>query len=250
VVLIFITALDARAWTCKTHIFIAREAGITEPAAACFPDMTRKENDALLGPFHWHNPAPDAVVTAEYIERFGVSSEVFVKQDAYRAYSLSIKVPDPAGVLYWKICDLYGAMKGAGRWEHEYYLTVIAHYVGDLSQPLHNFPSGRIPAADGRSYPDVGIWAKSAHLSFDMALDPYLPLQAEEDRAIIDTASRPAVNSMTDLKREIARIANASLALANACYREKRGLTKKEALTQAAMSINLLKAVIEGTKSR
>jgi len=235
---------DASSWTCKTHVFIATEAGIENPRATCFPDLSRKDNDGLLGPFHWHDPAPDAVITPAYIDHFSVTLGVYVREGSMPSSPVKIRVPHPAGVLYWKICDLYEMMKGSTGWEYEYYLTTIAHYVGDLSQPLHNFPSGSLPAADGRPYPEAGLWAKKAHHDFDAALDPYLPLREEQDKAMGVTAVPPEIASADDLKREISKIANASLALANACYAERRGLTKEEALTQVSMSIALLKAIM------
>jgi hypothetical protein len=241
---------DVYAWSCKTHVFIAGQAGIPNPHAACFPDLARKENDALLGPFHWHNAAPGSVITPASIDRYGVSAGVYTREGLPSQSPLKIKVPHPAGVLYWKICDLYDALKGSAGWEYEYYLATIAHYAGDLSQPLHNFPSGSLPAADGKSYPEEGLWARKAHLDFDRALDLFLPFQEERDRATAAGAEVPGIASIHDLKREIAKVANASIALAGACYAEKRALTRQEALAQVSMSIALMKGIIAGTRER
>jgi hypothetical protein len=241
---------DAWGWSCKTHVFIAEEAGIANPRAACFPDLSRKENDGLLGPFHWHNAAPDAVVSPDYIDRYPVSAGVYLREGSLPASPVKIRVPHPAGVLYWKICDLYQAMRASGGWEYEYYLAAIAHYVGDLSQPLHNFPSGTMPAADGKSYPEAGLWARKAHLDFDAALDPYLPLREAADKAVAADASAPEITSLNDLKLRISKVANASIALAAVCYAEKRTLTKNEALRQVSMSVALLKAIAAGKGNR
>lgn len=56
------------------------------------------------------------------------------------------------------------------------------------------------------------------------------------------------ITSLDDLKMELAKIANSSIALANKCYYEKRIITKDEALRQVAMSVALLKGIIESTK--
>lgn len=67
-------------------------------------------------------------------------------------------------------------MKRASGVEYAYYLSTNVHYIGDLSQPLHNFPYGNEPAADGKKYPKIGAWAKEHHEEFDDVLAPILPL--------------------------------------------------------------------------
>ncbi len=236
-------------WSCKTHAFIAREAGLADPQAACFPDLSKKENDTLLGPYHWHNAAPHAVVTPGYIDRYGITEGPYVKAGAPESGTIVIRVPDPAGVLYWKIVDLYRHMKNSAGWEREYYLLSLAHYVGDLSQPLHNFPYGNLPAADGLVYREAGRWAKNAHMDFDKALDSSLPLD-ENSRASLAAMALPLkITSEHDLRKEISRIANESLALANRCHAGKRVITQKEALRQVSMSISLLKALVRGPRA-
>jgi hypothetical protein len=56
------------------------------------------------------------------------------------------------------------------------------------------------------------------------------------------------IKSIDDLKREISKIANSSIGLANKCYAQKRIITEDEALKQVAMSVSLLKAIIDSTK--
>jgi hypothetical protein len=250
VVIIMLLTGDARGWSCKTHFFIAREAGVANPHTACYPDLAKKENDGLLGPYHWHNAAPDAVVNADYIDRYQVKEELFLKADRTDSKPLKIRVPDPAGVLYWKIVDLYRMMKDSSGWEYEYYLSNIAHYVGDLSQPLHNFPYGSDPAGDGKSYPEAGSWAKRMHSDFDTALDPYIPLSGVEADHFSAMVKPPPVRSADDLKKEISKIANAAISLADACYSAKRVISREEALKQTAMSVSLLKAIMENRRNR
>jgi hypothetical protein len=249
-VMIWLLPVAAWGWSCKTHLFIAREAGIANPHTACYPDLAKKENDGLLGPYHWHNAAPDAKIDADYIDQFQVRDDFFVTSGSKESKPTKIRVPDPAGVLYWKIVEIYRTMKGSTGWEYEYYLSHIAHYVGDLSQPLHNFPYGRDPAGDGKPYPEAGAWAKRMHQDFDAALDPSLPLSGAEAGRFTAMVKPPAILSIDDLKKEIARVANTAISLANACYSEKRVIGRDEALNQAAMSVSLLKAIAESTRSR
>lgn len=245
---ILIVPANALGWSSKTHIFIAQEAGIKNPETTCFPDLSKKDNDALLGPYHWHDASPDTVVTPDYIDQYQIVEGNYIKADAPNSKPIKIKVPDPAGVLYWKIMELYQAMKGATGWEYEYYLTNIAHYVGDLSQPLHNFPYGSEPASDGKSYPEVGAWAKEHHIEFDDILESILPLPDKREEVFQAMITPVQITSIDDLKREISKIANSSIALANKCYSEKRIITQDEALKQVAMSVSLLKAIIVSTK--
>ncbi len=65
---IVILPSNALGWSSKTHIFIAQESGIKNPEAANFPDLSKKDNNALLGPFHWHDAAPTSIVTPDYID--------------------------------------------------------------------------------------------------------------------------------------------------------------------------------------
>jgi hypothetical protein len=238
---------NAFGWSCETHIYIALEAGIKNPEIACFPDLSREENSLLLGPSHWHNAAPNTIVTPDYIDQYQIMEGMYVKSSVPESKPIKIKVPDPSGVLYWKILELYQKMKGKTGWRYDYYLTNIAHYVGDLSQPLHNFPYASEPASDGKAYPEIGFWAKEHHWQFDSVLDSYLPLQGK-DKEIFQTLITPIqIMSVDDLKREISKIANSSIGLGNRCYSENRILTKDEALRQVAMSVSLLRAIIKNT---
>ncbi len=237
---------QAWGWSSETHMFIATEAGLEYPVTACFPDLSKKENDALMGPFHWHNAAPTTVVDAAYIDKYQVKQGTYVKKSS-PAEALSIRVPHPAGVLYWEIVDLYKKLQGRSGWVREYYLANLAHYVADLSMPLHNFPHGKDPASDGQVYADIGTWAAKKHGTFDSALDSWLPLTPAK-RQQFETMITPVTLTTALLPSEVAKIANKSIALANKCYSEGRVMTKDEALAQAAMSVSLLKAMVEGTE--
>jgi len=234
-------------WSSECHIYIAVEAGIKNPEITCFPDLSREENISLLGPFHWHDAVPNTIVTPDYIDQYQITEGMYVKSGAPESKPIKIKVPDPSGVLYWKIIELYQKMKGKTGWQYDYYLTNIAHYVGDLSQPLHNFPYASEPASDGKSYPEIGLWAKEHHWQFDSVLDSYLPLEGKDKETFQTLITPIEIMSVDDLKREISNIANSSIRLANKCYSEKRIITKDEALRQIAMSVSLLRAIIKST---
>jgi hypothetical protein len=234
-------------WSSAAHIFIGAEAGIKNPEVTCFPDLAREENTTLLGPFHWHDAAPTTIVTPDYIDQHQITEGMYVKVGASELKPIKVKVPDPTGVLYWKIVELYQQMKGTTGWEYKYYLTNIAHYIGDLSQPLHNFPYADHPAGDGKCYPEIGFWAKEHHEQFDSALDSYLPLTGKEEEIFQTMITPIQTASVDDLKKEICKIANSAISLDNKCFAEKRLITKEEALRQIAMSVSLIRAIKKNT---
>lgn len=247
--LILIFFSTTYAWDCFTHAYIAKKAGIRIPEAACMPDIIRDENPDLLAPFHYHNAAPNTVITPEYIDNFKVKEEnVFISEKSYK-----ILVPHPAGVLYWKIVNLYEKMKSLDKTipdnalSYEYYLVSIAHYIGDLSQPLHNFPYGNSAAGDGVVYEREGNFNKEYHIKFDEAFSYYLKTSPEIHSKIDNSITHIKLNSQEDLKKEIAQIANSAIKIANKCFNENRLPVEEELINQIAHSISLLKAVIIST---
>lgn len=58
-----------------------------------------------------------------------------------------------------------------------------------------------------------------------------------------------SIESVDDLKSEIAKVANHSISLANRCFSERSIIKREEALKQIAMSVSLLKAIIASTKA-
>ncbi len=246
--LIFLLLFSSKslAWDCKTHAYIAKKAGIKIPEAACMPDIIREESYSLLSPFHYHNASPDTIVTPEYIDKYRVEEiNIFIDNRVFK-----IKVPHQAGVLYWKIVDIYEKMKSLDRsipdnqLIYEYYLANIAHYIGDLSQPLHNFPHGDNPASDGKIYPKEANFNAQNHVKFDEAFTFYFASDKEVDSKINARIKQIKISSIEDLKKEISIIANSAIEIARKCYKENRMLQEDEVINQIALSISLLRALI------
>ncbi len=245
------------AWTSQTHILIGREAGLDHPWLAAIPDLSRNDLKEFLGPFHWHNAAPDTKVTPQYLKKFK-TKETFHAEEGTTHNKHSVKVPVETGILYWRIIDLYKNMKklpkkalesGEDIWQLNYYLGTIAHFVGDLSQPLHNFPYGSEKAGDGEVYEVIGTWAEKAHKNFDEALDCFSNAPPEKRKVLKSLIQPITINSPEDLEREVCKIANSSISLARTCYLDKkRPMKPEEAMKQVAMSISLLKAIIADAK--
>ena len=248
ILVIHFTSPNVFPWSSNTHTFIAKKAGISNPQYANFPDLSRNANYSLLVPYHWHDAAPSTIVTPDYIDQFQITTGEYVKANSPGSKPIKINVPDRAGVLYWEILKLYMEMNGKTGWEYDYYLFNIAHYVGDLSQPLHNFPYGNEPASDGKVYSEIGKWSKDSHRAFDDILESSFPLDRKTEKTFDSWITVPAIKSLDDLKRAISKVANHSIAIANQCYSERRIIKKEEALKQIAMSVSLLKAIIASTK--
>jgi len=108
----------------------------------------------------------------------------------------------------------------------EYHLAFCAHYVGDLSQPLHNI--------------EYNAFNKARHLDLDGIVDD----------GILDNLDKIKIypiriNSEEALAKEIARTANQAMALGYRLEDEERLLTKEEAYQQLGYSASLFKAILQ-----
>jgi hypothetical protein len=107
----------------------------------------------------------------------------------------------------------------------EYHLALCAHYVGDLSQPLHNTA--------------YNAYNQKYHKTTDGIIN----------NEVLDHIDRIQtypikIESEDDLAREIARIANLSIKKGYQIQEEKRLLTKEEAYAQIRHSASLFKAIL------
>ncbi len=206
----------SQAWHDETHLAVAKAAGYQKWYNAAGADIAKIKAGDKENRNHYANNPPDAVVTPKMI------------LDQVARYN------DPAdenGHLYGAIIASlrdYRSAKAEGKYG-EYHLAYCAHYVGDLSMPLHNtvynsFNWQHHPAMDGIVNDEV-----LDHLE---RIKIY-PIQIESE---------------DDLVREIARIANLSMKLGYQLETEDRMLTKEEAYIQLGHSASLLKAVLDYAK--
>ena len=108
----------------------------------------------------------------------------------------------------------------------EYHLAFCAHYVGDLSQPLHSTL--------------YNSYNRKNHKTIDGIIND----------EVLDNIDRIKVypieiKSEEDLAKEIARIANMAIKKGYQIQDEKRLLTKDEAYGQISHSASLFKAILE-----
>lgn len=202
---------DSRAWWDETHLAIARAAGHRKWYHAAGADLAKLKLGDAEGHNHYVNNACGAAITP---------AMVFEQAKRYDRI-------DPQGHLYGAIL---GAMRGfldfrARNLYAEYHLAYAAHYIGDLSQPLHHLPHDDY----NRKFhaPTDGILKGEALRAFKRI--PLYPI---------------AIGSEEDLAREIARIAQLSLEQGCALRKEERLIDPEQAWEQLGHSASLLRAVL------
>ena len=214
--LLFVSAGPTDAWYDETHVAIAKVTGYPKWFNACGADMIKVKARTLEMANHYSNNPPDTVVTPPMI-----FSQV-------KRYNTN----DPTGHLYGAIIDsLLDYIKA--RWEGkygEYHMAFCAHYVGDLSMPLHN-----------TLYNEFN---KKNHAAIDEIIND----------EVLDNLSRISVYTITldserALASEIARIANISMKLGYQLEAENRLLTNEEAYRQISHSASLFKAILNYARS-
>ncbi len=201
-----------QAWHDEAHLAIAQAAGYDQWHLAVGADMAKIKAGAIEQRNHYAYNPPGTVVTRQM-----VLDQISRYNDAR----------DHGG-------HLYGAIIASSRKYREamrrgqyaaYHLGYCAHYVGDLSQPLHNtvyntYNRTHHRLTDGRVNGEVlGNIAKIKLYKID-------------------------INSEEDLIREVVRIANLSLSLGDTLEKKDRLLTKLETYRQLSHSASLLKAIL------
>jgi len=199
------------AWYDETHLAIAKVPGYNKWFNAAGPDVAKLKMRHREGHNHFVNNPRDTVVTPEM---------VMAQVERYNQ-------KDPVGHLYGAINASvrdYIECKKKGRYA-EYHLAYCAHYIGDLSQPLHHI-----------LYDDFN---KSYHGKMDGVVNDEIFSKLDEIKIY-----PIEIKNEEDLVREITRIANLSLPLGYKLEDENRLLTAEEAYQQLSHSASLMKAVL------
>jgi hypothetical protein len=214
VVMFFIAILygNSYSWHDETHIAIAKATGYKKWFNATGADMSKLKAGDVEKQNHYVNNSRETIVTPEM---------VFQQIDEYN------KTNDLVGHLYGAIIASvrdYLKAKDEGKYG-EYHLAFCSHYVGDLSQPLHNTA--------------YNFYNRRNHKAIDGIIND----------EVLDNVDKIKVypikiESENDLAKEIARIANLSLKKGYQIQDEKRLLTKEEAYEQISHSASLFKAIL------
>ena len=200
-------------WHDETHIAIAKATGYKKWFNATGADMAKLKAGKIEKQNHYVNNPRETTVTPEM---------VLQQVTEYN------QTNDPIGHLYGAIIASvrdYLKAKDEGKYG-EYHLAFCSHYVGDLSQPLHN----TVYNFYNRKYHQTTDGIINDEVLDNINKIKIYPIKIESEK---------------DLAKEIARIANLSLKKGYQIQDEKRLLTKDEAYEQISHSASLFKAILE-----
>jgi hypothetical protein len=192
---------------------IAKAAGYQKWYNAAGADITKIKAGDIEKRNHYANNPPGTVVTPEMV---------------LRQAALYNDPSDQKGHLYGAIIASIGdyrATKLTGKYA-EYHLAFCAHYVGDLSQPLHN------------------TLYDSYNRKNHVATDGIIENEVLSNLPLIKVYP-VKIESEADLAREVARIANLSINLGYQLEKEGRMLSKEEAYQQISYSASLLRGILK-----
>jgi len=214
---LYLCATPSYPWYDQTHAAIAKAARYKYWFNAAGADITKTKAGDLEGLNHFYNNYENISVTDKM---------VFDQVNKYNDPT------DKEGHLYGAIIASlrdYVKVRSSGKFA-EYHMAFAVHYIGDLSQPLHNIPY------DG--------FNKAHHSANDGIVDDgILENFRDIEKNMYEIKLRPD-HFEEDLAKEIARIANISRQLGLKLRSEDRNMTKEEAYIQLGHSASLLRAVI------
>jgi hypothetical protein len=209
--LLLFLAPQSSAWHDETHAAISKSAGYKKWFNSAGADMIKLKAGEIEYFNHFVNNPQGTVITEktvfEMVKRY---NKILDKGHLYGAIIASLRD--------------YFKDKEKGKYG-EYHLAFCAHYIGDLSQPLHNTLFDEFNA--------------KCHIIVDNTVND------EVLENISNIKIYPiSVESEHDLAKEIARIANISIKKGYRLEKENRLLTKDEAYEQISHSASLFKAVL------
>lgn len=216
----FLGVIPAQAWHDQTHLAICKAAGFDMWYHCAGPDIAKIKAGNMEAYNHWFNNSAEVEITPQIvfgqIERYNQRNRLLDSEGhilgaiiaSLRAYEKDLKA------------DKYA----------QYHLVYCAHYIGDLSQPLHNI------AYDS--------YNREHHDANDGVVEDTVLREPEKITKHMYPINLSDKDFETDLAREIARIANLSRQLGYKLREQKRDMTRQEAYVQLGHSASLLKAVL------
>jgi hypothetical protein len=209
--LITLSPVQSSAWHDETHVAIAKVSGYRKWFNACGPDMIKIKAPEIEVQNHYVNNPKGAVVTPKMV------------LDQIPRYNQTDEIGHLYGAIIASLRN-YIEDKRKGKYG-EYHLAFCAHYVGDLSMPLHNTV--------------YDSFNKTHHAAIDGIINDEVLDNLEKIRIYPIT-----IGSEKDLAKEIARIANLTMSLGYRLGDENRLLTREEAYAQISHSASLFKGIL------
>lgn len=221
VLFILLFAVPASAWHDHTHLAICKATGSDIWYHCAGPDIAKVKAGNVEAYNHWFNNSAEVEITPQMVF------------DQIGRYNKRSRIFDTEGhVLGAIIASLRAYEKDLRNGKYAlYHLVYCAHYIGDLSQPLHNI-----------AYDDFN---KEHHNANDGIVEDTILKEPEKISKHMYPITLSDKNFETELAREIARIANLGRVLGYKLRAEKRDMTRQEAYTQLGHSASLLKAVFK-----
>jgi hypothetical protein len=223
-VLLLSNSGNAFAWHDQTHLAISQAAGYGKWYNSAAADIAKEKAHRVEEYNHWFNNNNRSEITSALV------------QGQIERYN---NPTDPEGHLYGAIIAAirdYQRGTAAGKYA-EYPMAYCAHYIGDLSQPLHNTP--------------YNAFNKLHHMMNDGIVEREVLTSSgvKEIRRHMYRIVLRRESFEDDLASEIARIANVSRKLGYQLEAENRNMTKGEAYTQLGHSASLLQAVLSSLQA-
>lgn len=221
VFLLSLLPVNAAGWFDATHLAVAKAAGYDKWYTAVGADMAKIKAGSIEEYNHFYNNPGTVDVTPAF---------VLEQSDKYN------DPRDSAGHLYGAIiASLRKYLQDTNKGKYSsYHLGFFAHYITDLSQPLHNI-----------EYDDYN---KRRHHVFDAIVDREVLGHLDNIRKYMYPIHLDPARLELDFASHVARIANISRALGIALKKDKRNLNKEEAYQQLGHSASLLRAVLSAIK--
>jgi len=214
-------ASQATAWHDQTHLAICKAAGFDMWYHCAGPDIAKIKAGNIEAYNHWFNNDAEAEITPQIVF------------DQIEHYNKRNKILDPEGHLLGAIIASLRAYEKdlrSGKYAL-YHLVYCAHYISDLTMPLHNI-----------AYDDFN---EQHHNANDGVVEDTILKEPEKVTGHMYPITLSKKDFEADLAREIARIANLSRILGYKLRVEKRDMTKEEAYIQLGHTASLLKAVLQ-----
>jgi hypothetical protein len=191
-------ALQATAWHDQTHLAICKAAGFDMWYHCAGPDIAKIKAGNIEAYNHWFNNDVEAEITPQMVV------------DQMEHYNKRNKIIDPEGHLLGAIIASLRAYEKdlrSGKYAL-YHLVYCAHYISDLTMPLHNI-----------AYDDFN---EQHHNANDGVVEDTILKEPEKITGHMYPVTLSKKYFEADLAREIARIANLSRVLGYKLRAEKR----------------------------
>lgn len=223
IVIVLMYSAVSLAWHDETHMAVAKAAGYAKWYNLAGPDIAKVKAGTLERYNHYFNNPLNVQVTPQLVldhaGRYNDPNDQF--GHLYGAIIASLK--------------RYVETTVEGKYA-EYHLVYCAHYLGDLSNPLHNTPYDEFNRE--RHAVNDGIVEREVLSRIGRIKEHMASVTIRKDHL------------EGDLAQEIARLANLTRRLGYVLREEKRDMTEEEAYTQLGHSASLLRAVLNVLKKR